>query len=73
MTSLSPFYHIRCLTASVDSPPQANAKRLPIYDLRFTNYDLLIMCALRKFFESSTCADEFASSIIMMTVCCHDF
>ncbi len=34
---------------------------------------LLIMCALRKFFESSTCAGEFSGSVIMMTACCHDF
>ncbi len=40
--------------------------------LRITNYDLLIMYALRKFSESSTCADEFARSVIIMTVCCHD-
>ena len=41
--------------------------RLPIYDLQITNYDLLIIYALRNFFESSTCADEFAGSVIMMT------
>ena len=35
--------------------------------------DLLIMCASRKFFESSTCADEFARSVIMITACRHDF
>ena len=36
---------------------------------QFTIYDLLIMCALRNFFESSTCADGFASSVTMMTAC----
>ena len=45
--------------------------RLPIYELRIKIYDLLIMYALRKFSESSTCADEFAGSVIIMTVCCH--
>ena len=51
---------------------QGNRIRDAFAYLRITNYDLLIMCALRKFSESSTCADEFARSVIIMTVCCHD-
>ena len=39
----------------------------------FTIYDLEIMCALRKFFESSTCAGAFSRSVTMMNACCHDF
>ena len=44
--------------------------RQPHQEMRLlcTIYDLLIMCALRNFFELSTCADEFARAIIMMTV-----
>ena len=35
-------------------------------------YDLLIMCALRRFFEASTYAGGFFKDVIMMTAGCHD-
>ena len=56
-------------------PPGATVleNAVAMYDLRFTNYDLLIMCALRKFFESSACTGRFDGSIIIMTACWHDF
>ena len=44
-----------------------------IYDIRITIYDLLIMCALRRFFESSTYVGGVFKVVIMMPACCHDF
>ena len=64
----APIFSLSRNTHNSTARATALENAVAMYDLRFTIYDLLIMCALRKFFESSTCADEFASSVTMMTV-----
>ena len=70
----APFYILFCSQEqgkSIDD--QGKRIRKCVCYLRFTNYDLLIMCALHKFFESSTCTCRFSRSVIMMTARRHDF